>query len=152
MGVVTAVFAHEAFAAGPGFDQGAVGGEVLVVGPAFLAGKVIDFGEEQPGHAGVEPAVVILGEGAVVEAAFGQLAVEKPQPEQIVADLLAQEALAAHGVKGGEPAGLEQLLGRDARPAQLGVELVKEGRELLEDVVQAGLERAQADAPPARRR
>ena len=100
LGVVAAVLADEAFEAGPGFDQGAVGGEMLVAGPAFLAGEVIDFGEEEPGPVGVEHAVVVLGEGAVVEAAFAPLAVEKPEPEQMVADLLAQETFARARCKG----------------------------------------------------
>ena len=48
-----------------------------------------------------------------------------------------------HGVKGGEHAGLEQLLGRDAGPAQFLVEFVKEGRELLEHEVHPALDGAQ---------
>ena len=143
LGGIGPVLAHEAFQAGPRFDERAVGGEVGVAAPAFLAAEIIDLGEEELGHVSGEDALVVLGEDAVVKAAFAELTVQEPEPEQIVAKLLAEEAFAAHGVEGGEHAGLEQLLGRDAGPAQFLVELVEEGRELLEHEVHTALDAAQ---------
>lgn len=143
LGGISPVLAHEAFEAGPRFDERAVGGEMRVAAPAFLAAQVIDLGEEELGHVGGQDALVVLGEDAVVKAAFAELPVQKPEPEQIVAELFAEEAFAAHGVEGGEHAGLEELLGRDAGPAQFLVELVEEGRELLEHEVHAALDGAQ---------
>jgi hypothetical protein len=140
---VRTVFADEAFQAGPRFDEGAVNGEVLVAGPAVLAREVIDLGEEEPGHVGGEHALIVLGEDAVVEAALAQFAVEEPEPEQIVAELLAEEPFAAHAVKGGEDAGLEQLLGRDAGAAVLLVKGVEEGRELFQNRIHVALDGAQ---------
>src|ERR1043166_3420611 len=48
--LVLAVFAHETLETGPRFNQRAVGGEMLVAGPAGLAGQIVDFGEEQLGR------------------------------------------------------------------------------------------------------
>ena len=143
LGGIGPVLAHEAFQAGPRFDERAVGGEVGVAAPAFLTAQVIDLGEEEFGHVGGKDALVVLGEDAVVKAAFAELPVQEPEPEQIVAELLAEEAFTADGVEGGEHAGLEQLLGRDAGPAQFLVELVEEGRELLKHEVHAALNGAQ---------
>lgn len=135
---IRAVPADEALQAGPRFNQGAVGGKVFVAGPFFLAGELIDFGKEEAGHLRREHALIILGEGAVVEAALGKLPVQKPKPEQIVGELLA-----AHRVKGDEHAGLEELFGRNAGASLPSIELVKQGRELLEHDVHAALDLAQ---------
>jgi hypothetical protein len=116
---------------------------MFVARPAFLARKIIDFGKEELRHVGGEHALVVLGEDAVVKAAFAQLAVKKPEPEQIVAELLAKEPFAAHAIESGEYAGLEELFGRDTGTAVLLVEFVEEGREILEDRVHARLNRAQ---------
>ena len=58
------------------------------------------------GHIGGEDALVVLGEDAVVEAALAELTIQEPEPEQIVAELFAEELLAAHGVERGQHAGL----------------------------------------------
>jgi hypothetical protein len=57
--------------------------------------------------------------------------------------LLAEEAFAAHGVERGEQAGLEQLLGRDAGPPHLLVEIVEERRKLFQDGISVPLDGAQ---------
>ncbi len=116
---------------------------MFVAGPAFLAGKIIHLGEEEFGHVGGEHALVVLGEDAGVEAAFVELAVEEPEPEQIVAELFAEEALAADGVKCREHAGLEQLLGRNAGTPEFFIEVVKQGREFLQHDIQMALDRTQ---------
>src|SRR6185503_9479280 len=96
---ISAVLAHETFEAGPRFDERAVGGEVRVAGPAFLARELIDFGKEQPRHFRREHALIIFGEETVIETAFAELAVQEPQPKQIVGELLAKAPLAAHAVE-----------------------------------------------------
>ena len=116
---------------------------MLVTGPAFLTRQIINLREEQFGHVGREHALIVLGENTVVETAFAELAVEEPEVEQIVAELLAEEPFTAHGVERREQPGLEQLLGRNAGAAILGIEIVEEGREFLEHRVHAALDRPQ---------
>jgi len=154
---VAAVFADEAFQAGPRFAQRAVNGEVFVAAPAFPAGELIDFGEEAPGRLRRKPAPAVLGEHAVVEAALAELPaclprqakprrrqVQKPQSQQIITELFAEEPLAADTVKRHQEADPAAAgLGRDAGPAHVLVELVKQGRESLERGIDVALDRAQ---------
>jgi hypothetical protein len=79
----------------------------------------------------------------MVKAAFPQLTVQKPQPEQIVTKLLAQKPLTAHAKERHQNPRLKQLLGRNAGPAFSGIELVKQGRELLQDGVGAAFDSSQ---------
>jgi uncharacterized repeat protein (TIGR03803 family) len=72
-----------------------------------------------------------------------QFPIQKPQPEKIVGQLCAEEPLAAHRVEGHQDAALEQLLGRNRRPALLGIQLVKQGREPGEDLVHPCFDGAQ---------
>ena len=137
------IFADEAFQARPRFNQRAVGGEMIVAGPAGLPAQVIDFEEEELGHLGGEHTLVVLGKNAVVETAFVELPVQKPEPEQIVAELLAKQPFTADAVKGGQHAGFEQLLGRDAGAALVGVKLIKERGKLFQDGIHLAFDRAQ---------
>ena len=137
------VFADKAFQAGPRFDERAVGGEVVVTGPAGLPAQVIDFHEEESGHIGREHALIVLGKDAVVETAFVELPVQKPKPEQIVAELLAKEPFAAHAVKGAQHARLEQLLRRNAVAPGVGVKFVKQRGEFFQDGVHLAFDGAQ---------
>lgn len=89
----------------------AVGGEGFVAGPAFLPAQIIDCDEKESGHVGGKHAVVVLGKAAVVKAPFAELAVQRPKPEEIVAELFAEQPFAAHAVKRRQHARLEQLLG-----------------------------------------
>jgi len=79
----------------------------------------------------------------VVETALVQFAVQKPQPEERVAELLAEESFAAHAEQGGEQARLEQLLRRNAGASLVGVECVEPRRELGPHGVHAPLDAAQ---------
>jgi hypothetical protein len=63
----------------------------------------------------------------VVETACAELAVEEPEPEQIVAELFAEAPFAADTVQSGEPAGFEELFGRDADATVVGIEFGKGG-------------------------
>ncbi len=134
------VLPNETFQARPRFDQGAVGGEVFVARPAFLPREVIDFGKEEFRHVGGKHPLVILGKDAVVETAFTELPVEEPKPEQIVAELVAEEPLAADAVKGGQHAGLKQLFRRDAATTILGIEIIEERRKFAQDGVDLPLD------------
>ena len=116
---------------------------MFVAAPAFLAREVIDFSEEEFGHVRRKHALIVLGKDAVVEAAFGKFAVQKPEPKQIIGELLAKEPFAAHAVKGGQHTRLEQLLRRNAVAPDVGIKFVKQRRELLQNRVHAALDGAQ---------
>jgi hypothetical protein len=141
--LIPAVLADKALQAGPGLDQRPIGSKMFITGPTFLARQLINFCEEQLGNLRREDALIVLGENAVIEAAFGKLAVQKPEPEQIVTKLFAEEPFAAHTVEGGEDTGLEQLLRRNAGAAFAGIECVEQRRELLQNRIDAAFDGAQ---------
>src|ERR1043165_7671913 len=64
-----------------------------------------------------------------IETSLIQLAIQKPQPKEVVGQLLAVEPFAAHRIECNEDAALEQLLGWNRRPSFLGIKLIEEGRE-----------------------
>ena len=103
----------------------------------------VHFEEEELGHVGRKDAVVVLGKDAVVEAAFGKLTVQEPEPEQIVAELFAEQAFTADAVEGGEHSGLEQLLRRNAGTSQFLIEVIEQRREFFENRVHSALDGAQ---------
>lgn len=142
-GSVGAIPAHEALEAGPRFDQRAVDREGLVTDPAFLARQLIELGKEQLGHVGREHPLVVLGKDAVIGTALATFAVQKPEPEQIVAKLYAEEPLGAHAVEGGVQASLEQLLGRNTGPPQLFEKVLEQGRESFADLTDLALDAPQ---------
>jgi len=141
--VIGSVLADKALQARPRFNQRAVSGEVFIAGPAFLPAQVIDFEEEELGHVGGKDPVVVLGKDAVVEAAFGKLAVKEPEPEQIVAELFAEEAFTANTVEGGEHTSLEQLLRWDAGASHLLIKFLEQRRKLFKNRVHTALDSAQ---------
>ena len=140
---VGAVLAHEALEAGPSLDQCAVRSEMFIAGPAFLARKVIDLRKEQLGYVSREHPFIVLSKDAVVEATLTELTVQEPEPEQIVAQLLAKEPFAAHTIEGSQDARLEQLLRWDAGTPLAGIEFVEQGRELLQNCIHAALDSSQ---------
>jgi len=100
-GLISAVFADEAFLARPRLDERAVGGEVVVTGPARLPAQSYTSRKKSWATSAESNALVVLGKDAVVETALVELPVEKPEPEQIVAELLAKQPFTADAVKGG---------------------------------------------------
>ncbi len=79
--LVYAVLTHVTLEVGPGLDQRAIRGEVFIAGPAFLAGEVIELGEEPLADLNHQHALIVLGEDPVVEAPFAELTVQESQPE-----------------------------------------------------------------------
>ena len=137
------VLADKALETRPRLDERAIRGEMRVARPPFLPREVIDFGEEELGHGGGEDALVVLGEDPGVEAALTEFAIQKSEPEQIVAELFAEEPFAADGIERGQHARLEQLFRRNAGASQRLVEFVQERRALLQDRVHPPLDAAQ---------
>ena len=90
---VCAVLADEALQAGPRFDERAIGGEVVVDGPAGLAGEGIHFGEEFSDAA--ERTRSYLAK--TLWSKLPSLNSRRTQPEQIATEL-PQKPFAAHAV------------------------------------------------------
>jgi hypothetical protein len=76
----------------------------------------------------------------VVETALTELAVQKREPKQMVAELLTKESLAADALERHPHAGLRPWLGRDAGTGKLVVELVKPRRAFPEHGVERALD------------
>src|SRR5207245_11401728 len=64
-----------------------------------------------------------------------------PPEEQVVVELLHEEPLAAHAVEHLQEQGPQQVLGRDRRPPDLGIQLVELGRQFAQDRVAHGPDR-----------
>src|SRR5580704_532605 len=117
----------EALGGGPGLQQGAVDGEV-VVGDVALQPRVVHHGgEELVGDVVPQQPAPVFGERAVVEAGVLGVEVEEPFEQQVEAELLAELPLAPNREQGHQHGGLEQVLRRHADPAVGGVHRV-EGR------------------------
>src|SRR5262249_30268161 len=80
---------------------------------------------------------------AMIETTLAQFTVQEPQPEQIVAQLLAEQPFAADAKEGDQHARLEQLLRRNAGTPLLGIERVEQRRELLQDGVHTAFNSSQ---------
>jgi len=77
--------------------------------------------EEELGDLVLEEAVAVLGEGGGVKGDVLQVHPQKPLEEQVVLQLLAELALGANRIERHQHARLQELLGRDRGPADLGV-------------------------------
>lgn len=86
---------------------------------------------------------MVLAEGGVVPHRVQQVEVEEPAEEEIVVEGLDQQGFGTNGVEGLQHLGLEQALGRDGGPAQLGIHLVEERREVAQDFVHEDFDAAQ---------
>ncbi len=133
----------ETLEAGPRVDERAVHGEVGFAHPAVFAGQPHDARKEQFGGAVLEQAVLVLAEGGVVPHGVQQVQVEEPAEEQVVVERFDQQNFGADGVEGLQHFGLEQAFGREGGPAQLGIHLVAERREVAQDFVHEGFDLAQ---------
>src|SRR2546421_992519 len=120
----------EALERGPGLEQGAVNGEVLVGEQVQLTSLVEHGLEEESADVVLQEPVAVLGEGALVESGVLDVEVHEPLEEEIVLEPLAELALAANRIEGDQEAGLEQVLGRDRGPALLGIHLVEDRAQL----------------------
>ena len=127
---------------GPGLQQRAVHGEVVGGEQPAPPRLGHHLREEGAGDVVLEQAVAVLGEAGGVERLVADVEVEEPLEEQVVAQPLAELALAADRVERDQQARLEQVLGRDRRPAALGVHRVEQRREPREHTLHERLDAA----------
>ena len=84
---------------------------------------------EAPHHVVGEQALAVLREAGGVERLVADVEVEEPLEEQVVAQPLAELALAADRVERDQQARLEQVLRRDGGASAVGLHVVERGRE-----------------------
>jgi hypothetical protein len=113
----------------PRFEQRAVHREVLGRQQLALPCFCDHLGEEGARHVVREQALAVLREARGVEAPVGDIEVEEPFEEEVVAEALTELAFGADRVQRDQQARLEQMLGRDRRPAALRVHRIEAWRE-----------------------
>jgi hypothetical protein len=91
----------------------------------------------------LEQPVLVLAEGGVVPDGVEQVEVEEPAEEEVVIEGFDQQGFGADGVESLQNLGLEPAFGRDGGAAQLGIPLVEERGEAVQDFVHAGFDAAQ---------
>lgn len=97
--VITSVFAPKTPLRRPRINQGAVDAEVLIGGQPCLLGLAVDLGEERTRNIGLEQAVAVFRKRRVIPHRLIARKPHEPAKQQIVVELLAQQALAAHRVE-----------------------------------------------------
>ena len=142
-GPILSILAHKTLQAGPRLDQRAIGRKMLVAGPPFSPRQIIDLHKKQLRDVRRKHPVVIVGEYRRVETPLIQFPVQKPKPQEIVGQLLAEQPLATHRIKRHQYPALEQLLRRNRRPSLIGIQIVKQWRNLCQHLVHSRLDPAQ---------
>ena len=140
--VIVFVLGAKAFHGGPCFNQRAVDGEVFTAHPAFLIGLGHHADEEQMRDIMLEESLLVLAQAGGVEDFLIQIHVQEPAKQEVVANLFDQQPFAANGEQGHQDLALEQPLGRDGGPSQLGIHLVEQGGEIFQDAIDILLDRA----------
>ena len=93
------VLGHEALVRGPGADQRAVDAEMLVGKQLRRLGLLHHLPEQGAHHFMLDQPIPILGIGAVIPRRIVHAQADKPAVEHVVAQLLAQQSLAADTVQ-----------------------------------------------------
>lgn len=122
----------EALLAGPRLDQRAVHREVLVAEQLALLGKVQHFAKQRLDHRVLDEPIAVLGEGGVIPDRIVDGKPHKPAKQQVVVQLLHQQALAAHRIEHLQQQSADELLGGDGSATTIGVDLAKQRVEPLE--------------------
>lgn len=143
LGRLDAVLADEALQAGPRTRSMPKTVKFSSLIQPSWQGAFLDLGEEEPSHLSREDVLVIVSKDATIGAPLTERPVRELKPEQVIAELFAEELFAEDAVKGGEQAGLEQLSGRDAGAAFFRAEIVEQRRVFLEHNIQAAFDGAQ---------
>ncbi len=133
------VFALKTLLAGPGLDQRAIDGEVLV---GHQAGGPFDHAPEAaPGDLLIEQPVAILGERRRVPDPIVHRQADEPAKQQVVIELLHQQPLAADRVEDLQQLRAQQALRRNRRSSRRGIQPVELARHVGQDLIDEGANR-----------
>ena len=128
---------------GPRLQQRPVHAEVVVREQPPAARLGHHLGEEGTRHLRLQQTLAVLGEGRGVEGLVLDVQVEEPLEEQVVAQLLAELALAAHREERDQETPLEQVLRWDRGASALRVHLLEAWRQLRQALVHQRLDAPQ---------
>jgi len=121
--------ALEALLARPRLHQGPVDGEVLRREQSSLLGLGQHRAQEGLGNVALQQPLAVLGKHRHVPHRLIQLQAHEPPVEHVIVELLHQLPLTADGIQRLEQQGPQQLLGRNRRPAALGIQPIKPARQ-----------------------
>ena len=133
----------EALHAGPRFNERAVDAEVVVREQPADLGLAQHRLEELRGDLALQEPVAVLGEHRHVPDRRVHRQADEPAEQQVVVQLLHELALRAHRIESLQQQRPQQLLGRDRRPAVVGIELVEGWRQDAQRLVHQRLDRPQ---------
>ena len=117
------VFGPKALVARPRFQQRAVDRKVLVRQETMRIGLAPHRLEEGLRDVALQQPVTVLRKRRMIPHALIQTEPDEPAKQQVVVQLLDQQALAAHTVEHLQQQGAQQLLGRNGRPPDGRVQL-----------------------------
>ena len=125
----------KALKTGPGLDQRAVHGEVLIREQPFALRDPHHDIEELRGHLVFHQPLAVLGERRGIEGRLLQVHVEEPAKQDVVIEHLAEQPVRAHRIQRNQKTGLQQPLRRDRGPPRRAVHLLEGPRELHQGLV-----------------
>jgi hypothetical protein len=126
---------------GPGFDQRAIDGEVLVRHQGRSA--LHDTTEEAARDLLIQEPIAILREDRRRPDRLVHVHPDEPPEQQVVIELLHQQALAAKGIKDLEQLRPQQALGRNRRTTDPCIQPIELARHIAQHVIDHRANRAQ---------
>src|SRR5712675_215466 len=124
-------FALETLVSGPGLDQRAIDGKMLVREQALSARLIEHRVEKALRYLSHQQTLAILGEDRHIPHRVVDVEPHKPAKQEVVIELLHQKSLAAHRVKHLQEQRTQKLFRRDRRPPAGGVDRVETPRRIL---------------------
>jgi hypothetical protein len=91
--------------------------------------------KEGPGNVTLKQAIAILGERGRHPHGVVHAEPDKPAKQQVIGELFHQHPLAAHRIQHLEQERPQQVLGRDRRPARLGIQLFELRRQPAQGLI-----------------
>ena len=128
-----AVLAHETLVARPGLDHRAVDTEMLVRDEALPFGQLKHAREELARHVGAQQPIPVDAEHRSIPHGVVHAETDEPADQQVVLELLHQQALTAHREERLQQQCPQQVLGRNRRPAGVRVALVEQPTHVGQD-------------------
>ena len=123
LAIVGAVLGAKTLLRGPGLNQRAVHGEVLVTHK--LLRPQVNLREEALRDIARQKAVAVLGKHRVVPHRIVHAQADKPTKQQVIVDLLDQQPLRANGIKYLQQQGPQNVLRRNRRPARVRIQHIE---------------------------
>lgn len=132
---ILVILGAKAFHRCPGFNQGAVHGEVFLRQQSSPLRTALDSLKKRRGHLMFDKPVPVFGKGRMIPDLILQGEPDEPTKKQIVIQLLDQHPLAANGIEHLQQRSAQQLLRRNRWTARVRVHLLEQGRQILQGTI-----------------